>query len=360
MILSPLGCVPKSETATETVTWFDVAGEVETIRPILVDAEEHYAILALPHCQNSPTSNIFSPDGKKIVMAGHSGTVQILDADSGDVLQEWTGDTDWMFTAAFSPDGKKIVSGGRYNTAQIWDAESGEELHHLEAGFVLSASFSPDGKKVATAGYGTAQIWDAESGKKLRTFDVNQHGQYMVAFSPNGTKIVTAEGLTARIWDVDSGKVLQTWQEMEERNMGTSIKCAVFSPDGKKIVTSGETAVRIWDVESGKELRRLKLQSWEPRIITGSGSEPIFESATFSPDGTKILAIHWDGIIRIWDAESGEALCRAERYSLGLRPFVAFSPDGKKIVMAGHSGTVQILDADSGDVLQEWTGVFDQ
>ena len=325
-----------------TLVVFSFVGYLQVV------AAEDYAILSLPlGSQNSPTSNIFSPDGKKIVMAAHGGKAQILDAESGEVLKTFQGDTDWMFTAGFSPDGKKIVTGGRYNIAQIWDAESGEELHKLEAGFVLSAVFSPDGKKFATAGYGTVRIWDTESGKELRTLDVNQHGRLTVAFSPDGKKIVTAEGLHARIWNVETGEVLHTLEKMVKVidgktfvNMGAGIKYAVFSPDGKRIVTSGEIAVRIWDAESGKELRQIQLEPWEPRLLTGSGSEPIFESATFSPDGEKILATHWDGVIRVWDTESGKELYRTtERSNFGLHHFVVFSSDGKTIITTANRRT---------------------
>jgi len=313
-----------------------------------VENRENYDILSLSiGSQNSPTSNIFLPDGKKMVMANIGGVAQILDADSGKVLQTFQGDTDWMFTAAFSPDGKKVVTGGRYNIAQIWDAESGEELHKLEAGFVLSVAFSPDGNKFATAGYGTVRIWDTESGEELRTLDVNQHGRFTVAFSLDGKKCVTAESLHARIWDVETGEVLHTLPQLtyvrDGRtfvSVGAGIKSAIFSPDGQRIVTSGEVAVRIWDAESGKELRQLRLEPWEPRLITGSGSEPIFESATFSPDGKRILAAHWDGIIRVWDAETGEVLFRSsERYHFGMHHFVVFSPDGKRIIATGHRPT---------------------
>jgi WD40 repeat protein len=110
----------------------------------------------------------------------------------------------------------------------------------------------------------------------------------------------------------------------------------VFPPDGKKVVTSGEVAVRIWDADSGKELRLLRQEEWEPKVLNSAlfsdSGEPKFGLATFSPDGTKILAV-CRGIFRIWDAESGKELQRSEGYGFGgPGDFAAFTPDGKKIV----------------------------
>ena len=67
----------------------------------------------------------------------------------------------WISSVAFSPDGKKVVAAGSSTTVQTWNAESGEELQRL-TGFpdlVCSAAFSPDGKKIVAVGdKGTARI----------------------------------------------------------------------------------------------------------------------------------------------------------------------------------------------------------
>jgi formylglycine-generating enzyme required for sulfatase activity len=81
---------------------------------------------------------------------------------------------------------------------------------------------------------------------------------------------VTASGdRTARIWDVATGRLLQTLHGHEAK-----VTSATFSPDGARIVTASEDrTARVWDVASGRLLQTLQ------------GHENWVESATFSPDG---------------------------------------------------------------------------
>src|SRR5262249_44909685 len=150
-------------------------------------------------------------------------------------------------------------------TARVWDAESGkpvgEPMRHDAT--VASASFSPDGRRILTASGDNARVWDAESGKPVGQPMRHDAGVVVAAsFSPDGLRIVTAsyvfrrsEGLifhngTARVWDAESGKPVGEPMRHEGR-----VTSASFSPDGRRVVTaSWDKTVQVWDAESGKRL----------------------------------------------------------------------------------------------------------
>jgi len=184
-------------------------------------------------------------------------------------------------------------------------------------------------------------------------------------FSPDGTKIVTASyDSTARVWDVETGKELHTLKHVPGHSAG--VNTAVFSPDGKKIVTAGSDGtegflrearvgtVRIWDVETGREIRRL--EGYKGRAHT----------ASFSPDGKKVIAAGWthddrgfpidDNAVLIWDVDSGRVLQRLEGHKRGA-VIATFLPDGKKILTV-TDGTTRICDAESGKELQKFEGRY--
>eukprot|EP01044_Picomonas_judraskeda_P042232 COSAG03_NODE_21637_length_301_cov_2.995050_1_plen_75_part_01 len=64
-----------------------------------------------------------------------------------------------------------------------------------------------------------------------------------------------------------------------------------------------------------------------PTIHQLMGHTGSVRSASFSPDGTKVVSGSWDCTVRIWDAVTGECEQTLEGHSLGVRS-ASFSPDG--------------------------------
>jgi len=297
----------------------------------ILDTESGRVLQTLQRASRG-TIAYFSPDGTKIAASVHNRnnpmTAQIWDAATGEELHRLAVPGVSVYRGAFSPDSKRIVKRIADNTAIIWDTESGDALHilrgHTEV--IDYISFSPDGKKVVTAstGYtenehsiclvGSVRIWDVESGKELRNFTFADYvGD--ATFSPGGKKIATIVGMEiiglernfiARIFDIESGSA-NFGREL--RTLAGAEDFVMFSLDGTKIITGGEghTAV-VWDAESGKELQRLQGNP-DSRADVGNyfvslvSYDPKVSSATFSPDGKRVVTASNDGSLRIWTLE---------------------------------------------------------
>jgi WD40 repeat protein len=59
----------------------------------------------------------------------------------------------------------------------------------------------------------------------------------------------------------------------------------------------------------------------------------------YSDDGQWIATATSDGIVGLWDAESGEQIAALEGHESGVRS-VAFSPDGTLLASGGDAGDV--------------------
>jgi tetratricopeptide (TPR) repeat protein len=175
--------------------------------------------------------------------------------------------------ALFSADGKRLVtwgdapsSGG--HTAEVWavsgvDASSGSHartpfqrlsppLQHSAE--VCAAAFSPGGRRVVTASNGTAQVWDAATGARLTSpMPHSLSGEIGVLFSPDGRLVLTGGGApprgyesvdpTLRLWDAATGEPVALLTHR------SAVYTASFSPDGRRVVTGcADGTVRIWDV----------------------------------------------------------------------------------------------------------------
>ncbi len=78
-----------------------------------------------------------------------------------------------ILALAFSPDGRRIAVAGAAGEVRLYDSESGEKTGALtghKAG-IYTVAFSPDGKQIATAGFdGSVRIYDPVAGRLIREF----------------------------------------------------------------------------------------------------------------------------------------------------------------------------------------------
>ncbi len=101
--------------------------------------------------------------------------------------------------------------------------------------------------------------------------------------------------------------------------------------------------VKTWDVKTGGL----------SKIFSGH-TGPVL-SASFSPDGKRILTGSLDDTIRIWDVKTGRQLSSMEAND---SISVSFSPDGRQI-LAGGNKTAVIRDAGTGEVVKTLKGHLD-
>ena len=88
-----------------------------------------------------------------------------------------------------------------------------------------------------------------------------------------------------------------------------------------------------------------------PTIHQLMGHSDAVSSASFSPDGTKVVSGSWDQTVRIWDAVTGECAQTLEGHSSGVTS-ASFSP---KVVSGSDDQTVRIWDAVTGECAQTLT-----
>src|SRR5262249_49576992 len=130
------------------------------------------------------------------------------------------------------------------------------------------------------------------------------------------------------------------------------IATASWSPDGLRLVTaSPDGTARIWAAKTGAQLRVLTTRDWWP----GAGPEPgrdemskILQQllfAAFSPDGSMVVTSGADSVVRVWGSRTGEPVA-ALKGPVSTAP--AWSPDGARIMTGGADGAVRICEAKTG------------
>ncbi|QRW11283.1 hypothetical protein RhiLY_10282 [Ceratobasidium sp. AG-Ba] len=91
---------------------------------------------------------------------------------------------------------------------------------------------------------------------------------------------------------------------------------------------------------------------WTPCIRSISAGSPVYSLAV-SPDDQRIVCGCRDGTLRIWDAETGEAVLLPLKGHSGPVTCVSYSHDGQRIVSGSSDETIRIWNAQTGNNLLE-------
>ena len=138
------------------------------------------------------------------------------------------------------------------------------------------------------------------------------------------------------------------WRHLADRCFGHPQRAAAhrghahsvdFSSDALSLVTAGaDGLVRIWDAASG-----------QPRCTFTSGAREV-NCARFAPDGRSIAAAESGAGVRLWDVASGRFTEFWQPDELSVVTCLAWSPDGNRLAAAGTPGTVTVVwDRGTGD-----------
>jgi RNA polymerase sigma factor (sigma-70 family) len=282
--------------------------------------------------------------------------IRVLNAATGKEVRRLSHGTEGSdhFSIAFTPDGKNLFSLASSGIVRLEEIATGTELlrQKFRADIMGHLCLSPDGKILAVAtGPNTRQVflWEWQAGKEPREIKVPPRGARSLAFLPDGKTLVTGddgrEGI--RLWDVASGRMLL---QMGDRNswgyppMGR----ACVSPDGRYIVSSGyrQKGLVLYDAKTGKEVRRMA------GIRTGA------HSAVFSGDSRRLSALG-DGVLRVWDVDTGKEIAADESAPREPPTFVALLAGGAAVT-TGDDGVVRVWESATGrhlgkiEVASEW------
>lgn len=152
----------------------------------------------------------FTPDGKKIFVAGGRYNEFVVDLESGERQQRdqqnWNRACGWQ-GLVITGDGKKCVSIKDERTVAVWCRQTfavTTTLMHEHP--VAAVDVSNDGRWVLSGSYDhKVRLWDANDGNLLKTFEGHTNTVSVVRFFPGGKRCLSGswDG-TVRRWDLSN------------------------------------------------------------------------------------------------------------------------------------------------------------
>jgi len=267
-------------------------------------------------------------------------------------------DTRWLIRDGelfiwLTPEGIKVVDRVAGTDTMIAQGRNCDVVYPTEDGRWLVASCLKEEQLTDVPEY-EHQVWEIETQRLLFTLPcpdtILTFG--IIAPSPIHSLLVyaTFPDASIHVWEVSSGKELFVLRGHSlTPELGYSNADMIASQDGKILATYGlDGMVILWDGESGDQLLQFNAQSAE------------IGSIDFSPDGLHLATSGFDETIKIWDITSlttGPVLERTiSNISQGWTT-IMYSPDGTRLASGVEDNRVKVWDAQTGELLMTLTGI---
>jgi WD40 repeat protein len=329
---TPQGALAQSPLLSSTVTPTLLQTSIPSGSLISVSNTNQLKLMGILDGHGDSVNSIaFSPDGRFIASGSDSGTIQMWDVQTGQIVTTFVGLTNTVFSVAFSPNGRILASGSWDGTIRLWDLQTAQSIFTLKSlGPVSSVAFSPSGDSIVSSSWNSkVQLWDAHTGQIITTFEDNPHGLTRNAVvGPSGGVFASGDIIDSkvRLWNVYTRQVIGTFIG----HTGSVISLA-FSPNGRILASgSDDNTIRLWNVQTKQS------------SMTLQGTTDGVSSIAFSPDGSILVSGGWDNAVRLWNVRTGQALAVLDANNVGRMCCVAFSPTGKLMASGSDDGLIRL------------------
>lgn len=317
---------------------------------------------------SEPGSSIaFSPDGTRIAIGDIEQWVTLYDTATLQVEKVLSGHSGLITAVVFSHDGKWMASTAKDRTIRIWDLRTGQTIRTLPAlrrNSAYTLLFSQDGTTLIAANASEVRLWKwQEDG--CRT--LRNHGTYVyqVAFHPKRSIVASSEFHgDIRLWDSLTGELLDTISTKKpHKGMGFNSdgsRLLFFDVAASHLSSKNEFALYAYDSGAGVRLTAprqagdewifntygldpgILMQAPEMKLISVAG-----ESTVLHPDGSSYAKVYNKNTIQLFEQSTKTLIKNIGSFDAPLYS-VAFSPDASMIAGGDADGLIKVYDLETG------------
>lgn len=277
-------------------------------------------------------------DEDKVLLAGTSAGVYYFDPKdlSARLLFDTEGE---VTTLDVSDDNEWIVTGSQKGDLIVWSAVDGTKIHQykIESGIKSISIASDKSKLVFSDSDNNIYLWNFDQSQpypfeKRHTRAINK----VIFLSDGKTVISGSEDFQIRTWDVPRRVALKNYPASKQ------ILDMVISSNGERLAVALNTGkIEIWDIKDSQNSAKVTT------IVNTPLEIPVTHIA-FLTDNLTVVAGSDDGIIRLWNVDTGEKVWEIppqgdDTTSLKIIKTLAVSKDGKRFVaMFEENGLVEV------------------
>ena len=170
----------------------------------------------------------------------------------------------------------------------------------------------------------------------INNLDVDPERSILLAQQAVSIAQTIGDTVPIEIQDALHRSVLASHLRLTLRGHTSDVWAVAYNPDGSQLATvSWDGMAKIWDADTGQELYTLE-----------GHRKPLWDIA-FNPDGNQLVTADEAGLVILWSPKTGEVLANLVGHS-GKVGKLAFSPDGKLLATSSLDQTVRVWDTSTG------------
>ncbi|KAJ1900041.1 U3 small nucleolar RNA-associated protein [Kickxella alabastrina] len=235
--------------------------------------------------------------------------IEVLDLSTGAKVAELKGDTEIVTSFAVKPDGTHLVAASRSQLITIWDLSTFKTVRSFKAhdAPIITMDIDQTSTLVATGSAdSTVKVWDIDRGYCTHNF--KGHGGLItsVKFHPSKDKLClvsSSDDGIIRVWNLKTGKC----ESVLESHVSV-VRSIDFTQDdeGQHMITAGrDKVINVWNWKRKSLVRTIPVyETIEAAGILAAGTE-----TGFGNKNTRVIYSGGEnGVLRLWDMDSGEEL----------------------------------------------------
>ncbi|KAJ6785991.1 hypothetical protein PWT90_08897 [Aphanocladium album] len=309
---------------------------------------------------------MFSQDSDFICSASEDHSICIWSVDTGQCVQLLQSRDTRIMSLAISPDTTLLASGGWDGTVRLSKFEATafvEPLHdEFEWGITKvdeeSDCLSPDANLIAVRVSNTSLgVWSVDARRYILSIDMLRAGDHRCAFSQDSSLVVVFDMNSflqgsgfASMWHISTG--VCRWKVEFQVEVADELSKVQLSADAAVLglVMSLDEEIK----STRSERRGSMMQIWSSKtgetLIKSGHYDFYLQSISFSDNSQLVVCGADDGIVRIWDVNSGIIIRSLEGHNDEVRSAI-FLPDATRVASASFDDTIRIWSTDSGSCL---------
>ncbi|MBL3654678.1 caspase family protein [Fulvivirga sediminis] len=275
-----------------------------------------------------------SPDGKYLAKGKIGNVVRLWDIKSGTLIREFIGHEKAIITLVFTPDGKQLITGSADRTIRIWDVATGKQLTILKGhrDVIFSLNVNQENNQIISGSWdGTAKRWNLNTGELIKSYNFSQASPYKIDFFKSDLyAIVASLDEKLSLYEMDSGTPAREF-------IGHSdvISSFAVTPDQQNVASvSWDGRLKFWNVATG-------LQEWRLNF-----NVPLY-SVCYNKNGNQLAVGSNDRVIRIVDPNTKQVTKKLKGHQAAVTN-LSFSDDNEYLISSSEDGMIKIWDTESG------------